>query len=106
MFSLNVFIGRWMSITNHHRFIEDEIIHFKSKKTDEFSYPIIKHLNSETMNNLDVLGNLRFLIAEGAAQDINYVNLLFYGKDYNPEITYNKPTELAKRLNNSIENLA
>lgn len=85
--------------------INAQLKSFEAKELNDFSCPIIKHLNIRTINNVSFRDNFIAVINSGDIEGIETIDELLYGIK-NPDILKRPEyTLLAERLMNSVVNI-
>ena len=82
--------------------LNEQISKYEKKVKDEYCCPIIKDLNLNNLDNINVIGNLKSLMSDSAVRKIDSIDILFYGEN----VRINSPrTHLGNLLLNSIDNV-
>lgn len=83
---------------------EAQIENLKSKKDTAYSCPIVKSLDMDTLENINLIKNIKALMHPNERNNVNTVHALLYGT--NKVILRQIPTVKGKTLFNSVVNIA
>ena len=85
--------------------LDIQIRKYELKVQDNFSCPIVRYVDLEFLDNINVFRNIKNIMSYSETKNINSINILLYGD--NEIIRINKPpTVHGKLLLNSIVNIA
>lgn len=84
--------------------LEAQIKKYELKIQDDFCCPIVRYLDMEMLDNVNIYRNIKTIMAESESKNIDSINILIYGD--NELIRINQPpTFNGKILLNSIVNI-
>lgn len=84
--------------------LDAQIKKYELKVQDDFSCPIVRNLDLEFLDNVNVYRNIKNIMADSETKNINSINILLYGDNKTLRINH-PPTVHGKLLLNSIVNI-
>jgi hypothetical protein len=109
LFRINVshFSNRIVSSVNIKKFLINELEFYRSNTSDVENYPILKHIDPNTLQNISFIKNINILMEIAERKNISDLNVMQY-EDYSEEnFNINTPeTNDFKKLKNCVVNIA
>lgn len=105
--NIDYFSNRKVSCFNVKNFLEKELEFYRSATTDVESYPIFKHIDNDTLQNINFIGKIKTLMEIAERQNISDFDKLQFGEDINKkDLNIKTPdTKEFNKLKNCVINI-